>query len=135
MKHFHSFCITYNVTKPFPLSEQLLCSYASYLAVQGRSPQTGKSYMSALRSMQISLGIPDPREQSSLPVLKCVQAGISRARLLKGPTVRIRLPITAHILDRMRVSLRASSNLEKVVIWAVACSAFFGFFPPGRASA
>ena len=132
MKRFHSFCITYNVTEPFPLSEQLLYSYASYLTVQGLAPQTGKSYLSALRSMQISLGLPDPREQSSLPVLKRVQAGISRARLLKGPTTRIRLPITAHLMNRMRVSLSAYSNPEKVVIWAVACSAFFGFFCLGE---
>ena len=132
MKRFHSFCITYNVTEPFPLSEQLLYSYASYLSVQGLAPQTGKSYLSALRSMQISLGLLDLGEQSSLPVLKRVQAGISRARLLKGPTTRIRLPITAHLMNRMRVSLSASSNPEKVVIWAVVCSAFFGFFRLGE---
>ena len=83
MKRFHSFCITYNVTEPFPLSEQLLYSYASYLADQGLAPQTGKSYLSAPRSMQISLGLPDPREQSSLPVLKRVQAGISCSKIRK----------------------------------------------------
>ena len=35
-------------------------------------------------------------------------------------------------MNRMRVSLSASSNPEKVVIWAVACSAFFGFFRLGE---
>ena len=91
MKCFHTFCITYNVLTPFPLTEHLLCSFAAYLADQTLAPQTIKSYLSALRDMQISLGLPDPREQSSLPILKRVQAGISRARILKGSPPRIRL--------------------------------------------
>ena len=74
MKRFNSFCAQYNVLQPFPLSEELLCSFA---ADQGLASQTGKSYLSALRSMQISLGLPDPRDQSSLPILKRVQAGIN----------------------------------------------------------
>ena len=32
MKQFHTFCTMYNVNTPFPLSEQLLCSFAAYLA-------------------------------------------------------------------------------------------------------
>lgn len=34
--------------------------------------------------MQITIGLPDPRQQSSLPLLKRVQAGISHAMMLKG---------------------------------------------------
>ena len=101
MKHFHSFCTTYNVLNPFPLSEQLLCTFAAFLADQGLAPQTIKSYLAAVRNMQISLGFPDPREQSSLPLLKGVQAGISRLRMLKGSPPRICLPITAHILNKL----------------------------------
>ena len=86
--------VRFAVHSPFPVSEQLLCCFAAYLADQGLAPQTGKSYLSAIRSMQISLGLPDPRDQSSLPVLKRVQAGISRARLARGAAVRVRFPIT-----------------------------------------
>ena len=132
MKRFHSFCLRFNVENPFPLSEHLLCCFASFLADQGLAPQTGKSYMSALRSMQISLGLPDPREQSSLPVLKRVQAGIRRARMIKGATTRIRLPITAPVLWRIRDALQASSHPHRVVLWAIACTAFFGFFRLGE---
>ena len=132
MKHFHTFCITYNVINPFPLTEHLLCSFAAYLADQTLAPQTIKSYLSALRNMQISLGLPDPREQSSLPVLKRVQAGISRTRMLKGSPPRIRLPITAHILEQIRATVIASANPEKHAIWAIAASAFFGFFRLGE---
>jgi len=132
MKRFHTFCTKYNVSTPFPLTESLLCSFAAYLANEGLAPQTGKSYLSALRNTQISLGLPDPREQSSLPVLKRVQAGISRTRMLKGPSPRIRLPITAQVMARLHSSLVASANPEKTVIWAVAVTAFFGFFRLGE---
>lgn len=132
MKRFYTFCTTYNVTDPFPLTEQLLCYYASFLADQGLAPQTGKSYLSALRNMQISLGLPDPRDQSSLPMLKRVQAGISRSKLLKSSPPRIRLPITAGILSKIRNALVTSSNPDRIVLWAIACTAFFGFFRLGE---
>ena len=101
MKCFHTFCVTYNVLNPFPLTEYLLCCFAAYLADQTLAPQTIKSYLSTLRNMQISLGLLDLREQSSLPILKRDQVGISRARILKGSSPRNWLPITAHILEQI----------------------------------
>lgn len=112
---------------PFPVTEHLLCAFVSYLADEGLTPQTGRVYLSALRSMQISLGLPDPRDSSSLPILKRVQAGISRSHAKKGVPTRIRLPITAHILSNIHDTLMASSNPEKHVIWAIAYMAFLGF--------
>ena len=82
--------------------------------------------------MQISLGLPDPREQSSLPILKRVQAGISRARMLRGSPPRIRLPVTAQILRQAHQFMFSSANQERVVVWAIACTAFFGFFRLGE---
>ena len=72
LKRFHAFCIKFNVTNPFPATKQLLCSFVTFLADQGLAPQRGKSYLSAVRSMQISLGLPDRHDQSSLPVVKRV---------------------------------------------------------------
>ena len=132
MRCFEAFCRRFQVVTPFPLTEQLLCSYASFLADEGLAPQTIKSYLSALRNMQLSLGFPDPREQSALPVLKRVQAGISRCRLLKGTPSRVRLPLTAHILSKIGEFLRASAHPERVVLWAVSTAAFFGFFRLGE---
>ena len=114
------------------MSEHLLCCFAAYLANEGLAPQTGKSYLSAVRSMQIALGLPDPRDHSSLPVLKRVQAGICRVRLLRGTPSRIRLPITAPVLDQMRRALDHSAHPNKVVLWAISCTAFFGFFRLGE---
>ena len=76
-KRFQSFCTVFSVSNPFPLTEQILCWFASHLAEQGLAPQTIKVYLSALRNTQISLGFLDPREQSSMPLLKRVQARAS----------------------------------------------------------
>ena len=98
----------------------------------GPRPQTGKSYLSALRSMQISLGLPDPRDQSLLPILKRVQAGISRARVMRGSPPRIRLSITVRILEAIQQSLARSFNPDRVVLWVVSATAFFGYFLLGE---
>ena len=132
MKRFHKFCITYNIANPFPVSENLLCSFATHLADEGLSPQTGKTYLAAVRNTQLSLGLPDPREGSSMPLLKRVQTGIRRISMLKGTTSRIRLPITIPILQQIRQRLILTNHPEQVVIWAIACTAFFGFFRLGE---
>lgn len=52
--------------------------------------------------------------------------------MLKGPSSRIRLPITYQILIRIQSQLLSSRQPEARVIWAVACTAFFGFFRLGE---
>ena len=126
LKKFHCFCKKYNIASPFPVTEYLLCCFLAFLADQGLAPQTGTAYLAAVRSMQISLGLPDPRDSSSLPVLKRVQAGIKRARLARNTPPKVRLPITAPVLERIRAALNSSSHPQKVLIWTVACVAFFG---------
>ena len=58
-------------------------------------------------------------------------AGISRARMLRGSPPRIRLPVTAQILRQAHQFMFSSTNQERVVVWAIACTAFFGFFRHG----
>ena len=72
MKRFYAFCERFQIFTPFPVYEHLLCSYVAYLADDGLSPQTAKSYLAAVRNVQLSLGLPDPCEASSLPILKRV---------------------------------------------------------------
>ncbi|XP_064402396.1 uncharacterized protein LOC135348148 [Halichondria panicea] len=120
------------ITDPFPVSELLLCSFASYLADEGLAPQTVKTYLASVRNTQLSLGLPDPREGSSLPILKWAQAGISRLRLLKGTKSRVRLPITIHILRAVQAHLHTASFPDREVFWAIAATAFFGFFRLGE---
>ena len=132
MRRFHTFCAKYQVYTPFPVSEYLLCCFAAHLADEGLAPQTTSCYLAAVRNMQLSLGLPDPRDHSSHPTLKRVLAGISRARLSRSATPRVRLPITGPIMTRLYGSLMASSRTDRQLIWAVASLAFFGFFRLGE---
>lgn len=128
----HAFYVKFNIVTPFPVSEQLLCCFAAFLADEGLSPQTTKSYLAAVQNMQISLGLPDPRDQSSLPILKRVLAGICRARLARRMPARVRLPITGPLLARICTALHSSSHPEKALIWVISSVAFFGFFRLGE---
>ena len=83
--------------------------------------------------MQISLGLPDPRDQSSLPMLKRVQAGIQRVQALKKyKKLRIRLPITPHVLGKLRQFWTRSQHPQRCLLWAAASLCFFGFFRSGE---
>ena len=132
MRRFDKYCTTYSIVDPFPVTELLLCSFAAHLADEGLAPQSIKTYLASVRNAQLSLGLPDPREKSSLPILKRVQAGISRLRLLKGPPSRVRLPITIGILRAIKSHLETSSYTDTAVFWAIASAAFFGFFRLGE---
>ena len=128
MRRCNRFCITYNIYSPFPVSERLLCYFSSVLAVDGLAPQTVKVYLSAVRSMQISLGLPPPRDQSTLPMLKRVLDGIRRCKSLDGSRPRTRLPITPAVLRWIQAPLVESNGLDGPAFWAIAVPAFFGFF-------
>ena len=131
-KRFHAFCVKFNIPSPFPVSEHTLCCFAAYLAEEGLAPQTAKTYLSAVRNLQLSLGLPDPRDQSSLPILKRVLAGIARSRLTRRVPLRVRLPITAPILAQLHGNLTQSSRPDRVFIWAVAATGFFCFVRLGE---
>ena len=102
------------------------------MADSGLTQRTVNSYLSARRNTQLSLALPDPREQSSLPMLKRVQAGISRAQLGRSHPSRVQLPITAPLLRRIKHELESTSHPERIVLWAICCAAFFGFFSLGE---
>lgn len=132
MRKFTSFCTAYGIVDPFPVTEYLLCCFATYLADRKLAPQSISTYLAAVRNTQLSLGLPDPREQSSLPILKRVQKGISRARLGRPQSSQVRLPITSQVLRRVKSQLERSGHPESWTIWAVCCMAFFGFFRLGE---
>lgn len=84
--------------------------------------------------MQITLGLPEPKEFSSLPRLRLVQAGIKRVYSQHTPLVtKVRLPITPAILRKIHThwSPRASDP-DIIMLWAAATLCFFGFFRSGE---
>ena len=109
-----------------------MCLFAAHLAEEGLSPQTVKSYLSAVRNLQLFLGFPDPRDSSSLPVLKRVLAGISRVYTSTNKAKKPRLPITIQVLAGIHTALAGSRDHDNILLWAIAASAFFGFFRLGE---
>ena len=131
---FTTFCSAYSITTLFPVSEDVLCYFSSYLAVKSLSPQTIKVYLAGIRHMQIAIGLPDPKEFSSMPQLKLVQSGIQRyISEQHTKTVKIRLPITLTILHRIwEYWLPKSAKPDIKMLWAAVVVCFFGFFCSGE---
>ena len=130
LRRFGAFCSLYGILSPFPVSEALLCYFATAMACEHLAPQTIKTYLSAIRYMQVTLGLPEPREFSSLPRLRLVQMGIKRTHSERAPlSTRVRLPITPAILQRIRALWSAKANdYDTIMLWAATSLCFFGFF-------
>ena len=107
----------------------------SFFANQKLSPQTIKTYLAGIHHMQITLGLPEPREFSSLPRLRLVQAGIQQvhAQVATAPT-RIRLPITPTVLQQIQDfwSRKSHGDPDIIMLWAAATLCFFRFFRSGE---
>ena len=84
--------------------------------------------------MQITLGLPEPREFSSLPRLRLIQSGIKRTYSKHTPSsTRLRLPVTPAILHKIRDQWATkSTERDTVMLWAGTVLCFFGFFRSGE---
>lgn len=122
------------MSTPFPISERLLTYYAAFLAEDGLKEQSIKTYIAALRHLQITMGLPDPRDTSSLPRLRLVLTGIKRIQAEAGGSVRRpRLPMTPPILQRIRSLWNSRpTRADYVMPWAAVTLCFFGFFRSGE---
>ena len=133
LRRFGTFCSTYSILSPFPVSETVLCYFATYLACQKLSPQTIKTYLAGIRYMQITLGLPEPKHFSSLSRLHLVQSGIQRTHHLRANNDNIRLPITPSILHQLRRHFHHSaSDKDTITLWAAATLCFFRLFRSGE---
>jgi len=90
---------------------------------------TIRVYLSSVRQLQISKGLPDPRV-GSMAKLSQVLKGI---RSSSAGTSKVQLPITPHILARIKDNWEANGlNNDKRMIWAAMMLCFFGFFRSGE---
>ena len=129
---FHQFCTLYSVSNPLPVSQSLLCSYVVYLAQLGLCYSTIKTYLSAVRYLQITNDMPEPRADP-MPKLKMVETGVRKSQASQQLIKKPRLPITPTILRQIKTLwLPRAYEFDTIMLWAACCLCFFGFFRMGE---
>lgn len=88
-----------NFGSALPVSQSLLCSYITYLAKSGLVYSSVKTYLSAVRHLQISHGLTAP-DLAAMPKLSFMEGGIRRANFTEQQ--KSRLLITLIILTQLR---------------------------------
>ena len=125
-RHFHNFCRLH--ARPLgPADDAFLAEFVAYLAdVAKITPTSIKTYLSALRSLHIDRGWPDPLQ--SAPLTQRVLAGVKRVHGLHPR--RQRLPVSRPTLVRLIEHLRTAPWLlptDKLMLTAACTLAFHGF--------
>ena len=128
INRFITFCSTYRIPTPLPVSQSTLCYFILALAKEGLAYSTIKCYLSAVRHLHILHNLPEPRS-APMPKLSLVERGIRKASHTRPP----RLPIGPAILRQIRALWSPSADQrETIMLWAVCTTCFFGFFRLGE---
>ena len=114
------------------MSEKVLCQFVAFLAGEGLRHNSIKAYLAAVRQLQVEAGRGDPHI-GAMAKLGQVVRGVQRLRSEQGKIQRQRKPMTAQILEVLRVSWSiAPGGVDAKMLWAAATLAFFGFMRSGE---
>ena len=132
VKHrFLSFCDKANLC-PLPLTENLLCRFVGYLSDDGLAPSSIKSYLSAVRHLQLAMHM-NNSNVGNMARLEQVLKGVKRQFVKKNLTKKQRLPMTPDLLLKMKkVWSNEPSKFDNIMLWAASCVCYFGFLCSGK---
>lgn len=122
LKSYLHFCISNNCA-PVPISSHNLCRYIAHLADR-LSANSIPRYISVVNLLHKEGDVPCPSHNF---MVSSLLKGIQRK---KGTTVSRKLPITPHVLIRIKLSLNLNLQ-EDLIFWSICVTMFFGFFRKG----
>lgn len=115
-----------------PVTPEKATLFVAFLGSEGLCVSTIESYLAALQHFQV---LSDPScmlPSFHSPHMKVLLQGIRRDQAQQGPA-RVRLPITASLLQRIKSHLSNDpSAFLNVLIWSACCVGFFGFLRCGE---
>ena len=122
-------------TPPTPASEDLLCKFVTYLALNNISANTIKVYLLGVCQLHLQAGLPPPPtvEMAKLTqVLRGIKISQAMDNQLKIPS-RQRLLITPEILQQVKARWQQdSTSQDRIMLWAAFLTCFFSFFRSGE---
>ena len=113
-----------------PVTQETVTLFVAYLGAHHLSESTIRSYLAALRHSRL-MSDPTCVDPSLFsPHLKVLLRGIKRVNASED--TRIRLPITASIMRRIKGVLQSGNppaldEYSRVLLWAACCVGYFGF--------